>query len=136
VDFYSALNKICKRAYNFLDKFVRRGPCYLAMVDRRPVFIFLLAFLLVFAQGRAALHELSHLSEPHSTPEQPSKHVPHSHVCKQCLVFAQLGGAMPSMPLFVEPQQIVTAHALPAARHIITSSLSYPYYSRGPPSLV
>jgi hypothetical protein len=105
------------------------------MVDRRTVTIVLLAFLLLFAQGRAAVHELSHLSEAHSAPGQPGKHLPHSHVCKQCLAFAQLGGAMPSMLLVIEPQRAVSVPPLPIAQRIITCRLCRPYYSRAPPPL-
>ncbi len=104
------------------------------MLHRRPVAIVLLALLVLVAQGRAAVHPLSHLSDPLSGPGQPDKHLPHSHVCEQCVAFAQLGGALPSVPLFVEPPRAVAAPALPAAPRIICR-ICRPYFSRAPPPL-
>jgi hypothetical protein len=117
-----------------LDSRAGRAACYFAMVHRRPVAIVLLALLVLFAQGRAAVHPLSHLSEPLSRPGQPDKHLPHSHVCEQCVAFAQLGGALPSVPLFVEPPRAVAAPVLPATPRV-TCSICRPYFSRAPPPL-
>jgi hypothetical protein len=117
-----------------LDIDVRRASCYFAMLHRRPVALVLLAFLVLFAQGRAAVHELSHLSEPLSAPGQPGKHLPHSPVCEQCVAFAQLGGALPSVPLVIEPQRAVPVPVLPTAPRAICR-ICRPYSSRAPPPL-
>ncbi len=122
----------CEQA---LDRHVRRAACYFAMVHRRPVAIVLLAFLVLVAQGRAAVHPLSHLSEPLSGPGQPDKHLPHSHVCEQCVALAPLGGALPSVPQVIEPPRTVTVPVPPIAPRIIICRIRRPYFSRAPPPL-
>jgi hypothetical protein len=117
-----------------LDSDVSRASCYFAMLHRRPVVIVLLAFLVLFAQEAAAVHPLSHLSEPLSAPGQPGKHLPHSPVCEQCVAFAQLGGALPSVPLVIEPQRAATVPVFPIALRIICR-ICRPYHSRAPPPL-
>jgi hypothetical protein len=118
-----------------LDSDVRRASCYFAMLHRRPVAIVLLAFLVLFAQERAAVHPLSHLSKPLPAPGQPGKHLPHSHVCEQCVALAPLGGALPSVPLAIEPQPAVTPPAPPIAPRTTVCRLRRPYFSRAPPPL-
>jgi hypothetical protein len=117
-----------------LDTDVRRVSCYFAMLHRRPIAIIFLALLLLFAQGRAAVHELSHLSEPPPAAGQLGKHLPHSPVCEQCIAFAQLGGALPLMPLVIEPYRAATVPLLPTAPRVICG-ICRPYSSRAPPPL-
>jgi hypothetical protein len=107
----------------------------LAVLHRRPVAIVLLAILVLFAQERAAVHPLSHLSDPVSAPAQSGKHLPHPQVCEQCVALAQVGGALPSVPLAIEPQRAVIVSAPPTVPRIIVCRLRRPYLSRAPPPL-
>jgi hypothetical protein len=106
------------------------------MLHRRPVAIVLLAFLVLLAQEGAAVHPLSHLSEPlPASAGHPGKHLPHSPFCERCVAFAQVGGVLPSVPVVIEPQRAVAVPVSPTAPRIIVCRLRRPYLSRAPPPL-
>jgi hypothetical protein len=104
------------------------------MLQRRSLLVVLLVSLVLFAQGLAAVHPISHLGEPLSAPDQPTKHLPHSPVCEQCVALAQLGGALLSVALAIEPQRALAPPALPLPAPILCR-LCRPYSSRAPPPL-
>jgi hypothetical protein len=105
------------------------------MRHRRPVGIVLLALLVLFVQWRAAVHEISHLSEPPEAAWHPDKQHPHSHVCQQCAAFAPFGGVLPSLPISIEPQEATAPPAIPAPARPFISRVCCPYSSRAPPPL-
>lgn len=101
----------------------------------RLLLFLLLAFTLLFAQQGAAIHALSHLSEPLPTHSQQDKQLPHSPACDECVVYAGIGGAVAASKLIIPS---ITLHLLPVAA-IQPLLLSHPaplYQARAPPSLV
>lgn len=98
----------------------------------RKLLFLLLAFALLFAQQGAAIHALSHLSEPLPNHSQQDKHLPHSPACDKCVVYAGIGSAVAASKLIIPSD---TLHALPVAA-IQPALLSQPtrlYLARAPP---
>lgn len=101
----------------------------------RRVFIqLLLPFLLLFAQGGAIAHSVTHLALP--APSQHDKQLPHSPVCDKCVVYAEVGGAIPITAAVFTPQQF-DAIASSFSSPVFFVSVAYRSNSpRAPPSLV
>ena len=99
----------------------------------RRVFIHLfLAFLLLFAQGGAIAHSVSHLV----APSQSDKQLPHSPVCDKCVVYAEVGSAISVNATTFVVQQFDAIASLPAPS-VVLANLTYRCHSpRAPPNLV
>lgn len=62
------------------------------MKIKRAFFYFFPMIALVVAQLGAAPHALSHITE--ESPAKQEKQLPHSKVCEQCTVYAQVDSAL------------------------------------------
>lgn len=104
------------------------------MRSRLPLFL-LLVLALLFAQQGAALHALSHLSEPLPNHSQQDKQLPHSPVCDKCVVYAGVGSALTASALAIpgavaQIPHLATTPSAPQSRHVRL------YHARAPPTLV
>lgn len=90
------------------------------------------ALVLLFAQQGAVLHALSHLAENRSAHSGEEKHLPHSPACDKCVMYAGLGGAAASAPLFFAPQPVIAVLAA-ALFALFFAAPRRPYLSRAPP---
>ncbi|MEN6586680.1 MAG: hypothetical protein ABFE02_11630 [Sulfuricella sp.] len=95
----------------------------------------LLAFALLFAQQGAALHALSHLTEPLPGHSQQDKQLPHSPACEKCVVYAGIGSAVTASGLSLPPAAMAAAHPEIEPSGRLPQSVRH-YHSRAPPSLV
>lgn len=104
-------------------------------IRSRHLLFLLLAFALLFAQQGAAIHALSHLSEPLSSTSPQDKHLPHSSPCDKCVAYAGIGSAVAASELLIPS---VTAHLLPVAaiQPTLLSQPARPYQARAPPAFV
>lgn len=93
------------------------------------------ALLLVFTQVASVVHVVSHLADADAGSSQTDKQLPHSKVCEQCLAFASIGGALPSLPLVVGDWAVAVVEATyqPFTFH---SEPCQAYASRAPPAFV
>lgn len=101
----------------------------------RLLLFLLLAFALLFAQQGAAVHALSHLTEPLPSHSQQDKQLPHSPTCEKCVVYAGVGTAVAASGLSLPPA------TTGAERFAVEPSGRQPqsvrhYHSRAPPFLV
>jgi len=103
----------------------------------RRVFIHLwLAFLLLFAQGGAIAHSVTHLADLAPAHSQHDKQLPHSPVCDKCVVYAEVGGAIPVNAVFFTAQQFDSVVSSPSSP-VFSVSIAYRSNSpRAPPRLV
>ena len=104
-------------------------------MNRRIIFHFWLAFLLLFAQGGATAHAISHFADRAPVQSQNDKQLPHSSVCDKCVVYAEVGSAVLAKALFFSPAQHDVAPAL-HLHEVLISASHYAYSSRAPPRLV
>ncbi len=95
----------------------------------------LLAFALLFAQQGAAIHALSHLSEPQPTSSQQDKQLPHSPACDKCVVYAGVGTALASSALAM-PAAVARIPQLALIPSALLSQPARLYHARAPPALV
>ncbi|BCB25208.1 hypothetical protein SKTS_00940 [Sulfurimicrobium lacus] len=95
----------------------------------------LLAFALLFAQQGAAMHALSHLTEPLPGHSQQDKQLPHSPACEKCVAYAGVGSAVAVSGLSLPPAAVAATllEFEPGCR--LPQSVRH-YYSRAPPSIV
>lgn len=105
------------------------------MKARSRLFLFLLlALALLFAQQGAAVHALSHLSEPLPSQSRQDKQLPHSPACDKCVAYAGVGSAVAASQLafstFAPPPPGFSAR--PAARF---QRPYQPYQTRAPPTI-
>ena len=107
---------------------------YMSMFRR--IFIHLwLTFLLLFAQGGAIAHSVTHLADRAPAHSQHDKQLPHSPVCDKCVVYAEVGGAIPANAISFTAQQFDAVAALPTLP-VFTVSVTYSSNSpRAPPAL-
>ena len=101
----------------------------------RLLLFLLLAFALLFAQQGAAIHALSHLTEPLPSHSQQDKQLPHSPACDKCVLYAGVGTALASSALAISA---AVAH-IPQLAFTPPALLSQPtrlYHARAPPILV
>lgn len=68
-----------------------------AQMRARFIFHIWLVFLLLFAQGSALAHAITHFSEPTPFQSQGDKKLPHGPACDKCVVYADMAGALPAM---------------------------------------
>ena len=91
-----------------------------------------LALMLLFAQGQAATHWVSHLAE--AKHAKPTGSAP-ADQCDECLTLSALGTAAtstaPAVPAFTAQQ----APSEPTAAHRAPQALRLAYRSRAPPNL-
>lgn len=101
----------------------------------RPLLFLLLAFTLLFAQQGAAIHALSHLSEPLPSHSQQDKQLPHSPACDKCVVYAGVGSALAADALAIPVAVTLASHldVVPTALLLQSARL---YRARAPPALV
>lgn len=101
-------------------------------MNRRFLLHVWLALTLVFAQGAALAHELSHLADSAQSDSTPGKKPTHSKACEACVAFAQVSGAAPATPLqFPDQEQI---HVMPVFSPAgVVSVAPRAYLSRAPP---
>lgn len=114
---------------------------YAMRMRRERLLLLWIAFVTLFAQFGGALHVYSHvadfrlsrsgLSHPADNPHAPAK----PQVCEQCLAFAQIGAALPSVPHLLVGE---TAHIRPPCTTFVSATMapSRAYLSRAPPHLV
>lgn len=95
----------------------------------------LLAFAVLFAQQGAAMHALSHLSEPLSRHSEQDKQLPHSPACDKCVVYAGVGSALASSTLIL-PATVALAPHLTQTPPALLSPFARLYHARAPPALV
>lgn len=100
---------------------------------RRLFLIFTLALLFGLGQQGAVMHAFSHLADAQQHDRQQDKSH-HSSTCDKCVVYAELGSAIGSMP-FALPAipQAFQPHPAPVLRS--RSVLYQPYSARAPPIL-
>ena len=101
----------------------------------RQLLFLLLAFALLFAQQGAALHALSHVTEPLPSHSQQDKQLPHSPACEKCVVYAGIGSAVTASALNLPPAAMAAAHLEIEPSGCLPQSVRH-YRSRAPPSLV
>ena len=105
------------------------------MPRNRAIFV-LLAFLLLFVQQGAELHELGHVFE-HSRQGQHDRHGGGSpDVCEQCAAFAPGGAALP--PSLFDFRVFESASAPPVIGTLVAAATRplAAYQSRAPPVLL
>lgn len=61
----------------------------------RFIFHIWLVFLLLFAQGSALAHSISHFSEPLPFQSKSDKQLPHGPACDKCMFYADMAGSIP-----------------------------------------
>lgn len=106
------------------------------MKARSRLLLFLLfAFALLFAQQGAALHALSHLSEPLPPQSQQDKHLPHSPACDKCVVYAGVGSALAASAWAI-PAAAAQVPYLALTPPVLRSQSVRFYHARAPPVLV
>lgn len=94
--------------------------------------LFTLSLVLLFGLGQqgAAAHAVSHLADWQGQQQDKSSH---NQTCDKCVVYAQLGGAMPSAGHVLPPAD--GQHVTAAARQYTLDSLTpLPYSARAPPT--
>ena len=101
----------------------------------RPFFV-LLAFLLLFVQQGAVLHELGHVFE-HSRQGQHDRQGGGSpDVCEQCAAFAPGGAALPPSLFDFRVFESASAPPVIGALVVATTRPLAAYHSRAPPLLL
>jgi len=101
----------------------------------RLLLFLLLAFSLLFAQQGAAIHALSHLTEPLSSHSQQDKQLPHSPACDKCVVYAGVGSALAASAWAI-PAAVAQAPHLDVTPPAAMSRSARLYHARAPPALV
>lgn len=101
-------------------------------IRSRLLLFMLLAFTLLFAQQGAAIHALSHLSEPLPTHSQQDKQLPHSPACEKCVVYAGFGSAVTSDRLII-PAATARIQHVAATQPSLPSLPARLYHARAPP---
>jgi hypothetical protein len=66
---------------------------------RRPLISLFLVFLLLFTQQVGYAHAISHLSNANTSTTKNSQ-LPIEQACEHCLVFAQMGSALRTDPIY------------------------------------
>jgi len=107
----------------------------IALMLRRLILTFALAFVFGLGQMGAAVHEISHYADlSPASQKQKQDQAPHSEVCGQCLSYSNLANALgvsyftpPTLAAGFEP-------ALFSASSHNSPTLS-PYFARAPPHL-
>lgn len=113
---------------------VRDAVGHPSPMSRRTLLHVGLALFLVFAQGNALVHALSHVSEAARHASQPDKQLAHAQVCDQCLASVALGNGVAAAPLIIG-SRAVAPHAAVASPVSFASRPSPAYSSRAPPRL-
>lgn len=94
-----------------------------------------LIFVLLFAQGSAFAHSVSHFTSRAPIQSQHDKQLPHSPVCDKCVVYAELGGVILANAVVFAPPKF-DAVTLRSASPIYFVSPAYRHYApRAPPFL-
>lgn len=96
---------------------------------------FWLAFLLLFAQGGALVHGVSHLAKPAPYRSLQDQQPAHAAACDACLAYAGTANAAPAAPLHISATTFAPRRAAAPAAAIRSTSFQ-PYLSRAPPTLV
>lgn len=97
---------------------------------RRLILTLSLVLLFGFGQQGAAVHAVSHLADWQGQQQDKSGH---SQACDKCVVYAQLGGAMPSAGHVLPPAD--GQHVTYDARLDTLDSFNpLPYSARAPPA--
>lgn len=103
------------------------------MKTRSQLLLFLLlAFALLFAQQGAAIHALSHLSEPLPSHSQQDKQLPHSPACDKCVVYAGIGNSLASCALAISAMAVHPPHFAFAPPALLSQPARL-YRARAPP---
>lgn len=95
---------------------------------------FWLAFLLLFAQGGALMHGVSHLAKPAASRSLQDQHPAHATACEACLAYAGTANAAPAAPPHLPATTFAPRRAAAPAAAIRSASFQ-PYLSRAPPTL-
>ena len=98
------------------------------------LFLFI-ALALLFAQQGAAIHALSHLSEPLPSHSQQDKHLPHSPACDKCVVYAGVGSAVAASSLNIPAETIHLRHSVSTQPSLLSQPARL-YLARAPPACV
>ena len=97
---------------------------------RRMLLIFTLAFLFGLGQQGAAMHAIAHYADVQE--QQQDKQTHSSAACEQCVVYANLVGAIPSSTFILPPHTgahvAVTTHTFAAESFYLLA-----YSARAPP---
>ncbi|TCV85141.1 hypothetical protein [Sulfurirhabdus autotrophica] len=100
----------------------------------RFIFHIWLVFLLLFAQGSALAHSISHFSEPLPFQSKSDKQLPHGPACDKCMFYADMAGAIPAMASLLPVPQLALNQNFPQYKSFV-SILDFFYSSRAPPVL-
>lgn len=101
----------------------------------RLLLFLLLAFALLFAQQGAAMHALSHLTEPLPSHSQQDKQLPHSPACEKCVAYAGVGSAVAASGLSLSAPAVAAEHLQCESSGRLPQPVRR-YHSRAPPFLV
>ncbi|MEW5943277.1 MAG: hypothetical protein AB1710_05400 [Pseudomonadota bacterium] len=96
---------------------------------------FWLAFLLLFAQGGALVHGVSHLAKPAPYRSLQDQQPADTFACEACLAYAGTATAVPPAPVRFHATGPAASRAVAPAAAIYRVSFR-PYLSRAPPALV
>lgn len=100
----------------------------------RAILHFWLVFLLLFTQGGALVHGVSHLAKPAQYRSLQDQQPVHLAACDACLAYAGSANAAPAGRPHIHTPAFVPGHtAAPVAAARSTSF--QPYLSRAPPAL-
>jgi hypothetical protein len=95
---------------------------------------FWLAFLLLFAQGGALTHGVSHLAKPVQYRSLQDQQPAHAAACDTCLAYAGTATAVPPAPVRFHATGPAASRTVAPAAAIPLASFR-PYLSRAPPAL-
>jgi hypothetical protein len=106
---------------------------------RRPLIslfmVFFLPFLLLFTQQIGYAHAISHLSNPNSSTTKNSQ-LPVEQACEHCLVFAQMGSALRSDPIFFAVTPIAAEIPQTRSTQLYFLRTICVFQSRAPPAFI
>ncbi len=97
---------------------------------RKFILGYVLSLLLLFSQQAIAVHEISHLGDPHTHSQDQS---PQNNFCEKCLGFSSLHGSLPTFHLALP---IATGHdsfITPASIELHNERIAA-YIARAPPA--
>ena len=98
---------------------------------KRAITTFLMVFCLLDTQQAAYAHELSHTD--HGSPAGHDKSLPHTKICSQCALSAQLGTGLLGSPALVLPVSAITP-SFAAQAAIVYPVPPRRFQSRAPPT--
>ena len=135
MSFWQSLKVCTESRYPLQLAFANHFHDYFSVQNRRPIISLFLVFFLLFTQQVGYAHAISHLSGSNSSTTKNSQ-LPVEQACEHCLVFAQLGSALRTDPIFFAVTPI--AAEIPQIRstqlHFLRTICVF--QSRAPPAFI